>query len=112
MLSALGSMLPYGGVTPVPPSPGLVPASLRRGAGFCGQGQSPLPAVSPPRRPCRALESEATVCGSQSREESQAEVGDKLREMTKLPSLPNTPKLGWVWSQWPGEAAHNYQFGS
>lgn len=61
---------------------------------------------SSPRRPHRALDSEATVCGSQNREESQAEVGDKLREMTNYSSQHT--RLGLGVEPWPGEAAHNY----
>lgn len=67
----------------------------------------PRPPVSLlPRRPHRALDSETAVCGSQNREESQAEVGDKLREMTNYPSQHT--KLGLGAESWPGEAAHNY----
>lgn len=86
------------------------PLSLRRG---CFQPLSvegwsyPRPPVSLlPRRPHRALDSETAVCGSQNREESQAEVGDKLREMTNYPSQHT--KLGLGAEPWPGEAAHNY----
>lgn len=75
------------------------------------KGKAPFCIPLGTRRPRRVLELEATVYRSQNREEAQAEVGDKLREMTKLPSATHQSQAGGV-EPWPGMAAHNYHFGS
>lgn len=87
------------------PFAGLVLASSRRGAGSCQPGIDP-PWSLHPGIPTGTVESEATVCGGQSREEACAEAGDKLREMTDY--SPHRVGVGPGVEPWPGEAAHNY----
>lgn len=107
VLSALGSRLLCRGVTPAPTPTRLVPDSVE---GWSCQLMAVPPLWYPiPRHPHKALDSEATVCGNQNREESQAEVGDKTGEMTNYPSQHF--KLGGGAMAWGG-CPQLPQFGS
>lgn len=100
--SALGSRLLCRGVRPAPPPAGLVPDC--RGLVLPADGSAPS-AVPPPGVPTGAG-FRGHRLWQQNREEPQAEVGDKRREMTNYPSQHT--KLGLGVEPWPGEAAHNY----
>lgn len=75
-----------GGVRPAPPSPQARSSLSVEGLGPASPGQrAPSLEFLPQASPQGSPESGAPVCGSQDREESQAEVGDKLERIDKLP---------------------------
>lgn len=77
-----GSMLLCRGGQTCSSFSGLFPASLWKVRVLPAKGRAPP--LEPPCwvSPQGTLGSEALVCGSQNREESQAEAGDKLRGLT------------------------------